>query len=75
MPARAEIQQEIKSTRNSAQDTIRRRYLHELAQYTGRDTILYMSGFTSIKASMLPPTLQSITVMEDINKIMKDTNV
>ncbi len=73
MPARAEIQQEIESTRNTAQDTIRRRYLHELAQYTKRDTILYMSGFTSIKASTLPATLQSITV-EDIQGFMAALN-
>ena len=73
MPARAEIQQEIETTRNTAQDTIRRRFLHDLAAHTGRDIILYMSGFTSIKASMLPPTLQSITV-EDIQGFMAALN-
>lgn len=73
MPARAEIQQEIESTKNSAQDTIRRRFLHELAAYTGRDTIIYMSGFTSIKATMVPPMLQSITV-EDIQGFMAALN-
>lgn len=73
MPARAEIQQEIETTRNTAQDTIRRRFLHDLAAHTGRDTILYMSGFTSNKASMLPPTLQSITV-EDIQGFMAALN-
>lgn len=73
MPARAEIQQEIESTRSSAQDTIRRRFLHDLAEYTGRDTIVYMSGFTSIKASMLPPMLQCITV-EDIQGFMAALN-
>jgi len=69
MPARAEIQQEIESMRNSAQDSVRRRFLLDLSEYTRRDTIIYMSGFTSIKASKVPSTLQSITV-EDIQGFM-----
>jgi hypothetical protein len=73
MPARAEIQQEIEAAKHSAQDNVRRRFLRDLAKYTGLDTILYMSGFTSIKASMLPPTLQSISV-EDIQGFMAALN-
>jgi ATP-dependent protease ClpP protease subunit len=73
MPARAEIQKEIESTRSTVQDTIRRRFLHELAEYTGRDTIIYMSGFTSIKAPMLPPTIQAINVA-DIQGFMAALN-
>lgn len=73
MPARAEIQKEIETARSTAQDTIRRRFLHDLAKYTGRDTIVYMSGFTSVKAAILPPTIQAITV-EDIQGFMAALN-
>jgi ATP-dependent protease ClpP protease subunit len=73
MPARAEIQKEIESTKKTAQDTVRRRFIHDLAKYTGRDTIIYMSGFTSIKAPLLPPTIQSITV-QDIQGFMAALN-
>lgn len=73
MPARSQIQQEIEVARNTSQDTIRRRYISELADYTGRDTIIYMSGFTSMKSSMLPPTFQSIT-LQDIQGFMAALN-
>jgi len=73
MPTRAEIQQEIETARNTSQDTIRRRFINDLAAHTGRDTIVYMSGFTSMKAPMIPPTFQSITV-EDIQGFMAALN-
>jgi len=73
MPTRAEIQQEIEMARNTSQDTIRRRFIKDLSEYTGRDTIIYMSGFTSMKAPMIPPTFQSITV-EDIQGFMAALN-
>lgn len=64
MPTRAHIQQEIEKARNSAQDTIRRKYLVDLSKHTKRDTIIYMSGFTSIKSQALPPAFQSIDVRD-----------
>ena len=73
MPTRAEIQQEIETARNASQDTIRRRFINDLAKYTGRDTIIYMSGFTSMKAPMIPSTFQSITV-EDMQGFMASLN-
>jgi len=73
MPTRAQIQQEIEAARNASQDTIRRRYISDLADYTKRDTIIYMSGFTSMKAQTLPPMFQSITV-EDIQGFMAALN-
>lgn len=64
MPARAQIQEEIQSIKATAQDSIRRRYLANLSEYTGHDTILYMSGFTSMKAPIIPPPFQSISTQD-----------
>jgi len=69
MPARAKIQEEIQRIKAAAQDEIRRKYLKKLSEYTKRDTILYMSGFTSIKAPQIPSTFLSIT-NEDIQGFM-----
>lgn len=51
MPTQGEIFDEIKEeaeTRPSSFDIIRREYLEELQGYTGRDTILYSSGWTEL---------------------------
>jgi ClpP class serine protease len=64
MPARGQIQQEIEKIKATAQDDIRRRYLTALHSKTGRDTIVYMSGFTSIKAPFIPPPFQSINLQD-----------
>jgi ClpP class serine protease len=69
MPERAKIQTEIQNAKNAAQDTIRRRYIKTLSQYTKRDTILYMSGFTTKKMVNIPGNLLSITI-EDIQGFM-----
>ena len=69
MPARAEIQEQIQRARASAQDEVRRRYLRALHDLTGRDVILYMSGFTSVKAPLIPATYLSIT-LQDIQGFM-----
>lgn len=69
MPERSKIQTEIQDAKNAAQDTIRRRYVKSLSQYTKRDTILYMSGFTTKKMVNIPGNLLSITI-EDIQGFM-----
>lgn len=53
-----------------AQDTIRRKYLKELHDYTKRDTIMISSGFSiSFKSQNIPDYLFSIT-NEDIHGMM-----
>lgn len=54
MPARTEILQEISAY--GAQDVVRRRYLLELNKLTGRNVILYASGFAS-RPGNVPPFL------------------
>lgn len=39
---------EVKETRPTAYDEVRREYLLDLHDYTGRDTILYSSGWTEV---------------------------
>lgn len=69
MPERAKIQSEIEAAKNLGQDTVRRRYIKGLSQYTKRDTILYMSGFTTKKMLNIPGNLLAITI-EDIQGFM-----
>lgn len=61
MPARNEIQNEILRRRATAQDEVRRRYLKSLSRYTGRDVILYASGFISPKSTQIPGVFFAIT--------------
>lgn len=69
MPALNEIQQEILSKKNEAQDEVRRSYLKQLAEHTGRDTIIYSSAFTSNKGSIIPGPVMSVT-LEDVQGFM-----
>lgn len=69
MPTLHDIQQEILNRKGKAQDEIRRHYLAELAKYTGRDTIIYASAFTSHKSPAIPGTLMSV-VLEDVQSFM-----
>lgn len=69
MPARNEIFEEIAKAKGGAQDVIRRKYLEDLSNYTGRDTIILSSAFTSGKLPNLPGFLVSIT-NEDIQGFM-----
>jgi len=69
MPSRNEIQDEIIKAKGGAQDSIRRKYLTELSTYTGRDTIMISSAFSSGKVQNLPTFLISIT-NEDIQGVM-----
>jgi len=69
MPALNEIQQKILAKKNNAQDDVRRQYLKSLARYTGRDTIVYASAFTSNKGPMIPGPMMSVT-REDVQGFM-----
>lgn len=69
MPDLDKIQNEILDAKNKAQDTVRRKYLKKLAEYTKRDTIIYASDFTSTKTISLPASVVSITT-EDIQGFM-----
>ena len=69
MPSRDIIAKEI--TRGDRQDLLRRKYLKELSEKTGRNTILYATAYGSKKLSIqqLPDILVSIT-QEDIQGFM-----
>ncbi len=69
MPTRNKIFEEIMSSKQMAQDAIRRRYLKSLQKHTKRDTIIYATAFTSKKLPNIPGFLISITT-EDIQGFM-----
>ncbi len=69
MPTREKIQKEIHKAKNSAQDDIRRKYLKALSEFTGRDTIIYSTAFSTKKLPNLPGFLVSIN-QEDIQGFM-----
>ncbi|MEI6883558.1 MAG: ATP-dependent Clp protease proteolytic subunit [Bacteroidota bacterium] len=73
MPARNEIQNEILSAKNTAQDDVRRKYIKQLSEYTGRDTIIYITAYTTGKMLAIPPSLVSI-VNDDIHGFMSALN-
>jgi len=62
-----EIRTQIQGGDQQAFDTIRNKYLKELSDFTGRDTIIYATRWTSGDA---PPNLVSITD-EDIHAFME----
>jgi len=62
-----EIKQQISNGDQQAFDTVRNKYLGELSAFTGRDTIIYATRWTSGDA---PPNLVSITD-EDIQAFME----
>ena len=69
MPTRNDIQNEIVNKKATAQDEIRRYYLKSLAKYTGRDTIIYASAFSSYKGPEIPGPAMSVT-LEDVQGFM-----
>ncbi|MBK9962461.1 MAG: ATP-dependent Clp protease proteolytic subunit [Saprospiraceae bacterium] len=69
MPARNDIATEILNAKNAAQDNVRRKYISDLATYTNRDTIIYITAYTTSKMSIIPPALVSI-VNDDIHGFM-----
>ena len=69
MATKHQITQEILDARNTAQDVVRRKYLRELSEYTGRDTILYCTAHSTPKAEGVPQNALSL-VTEDIQGFM-----
>jgi len=69
MPSMDDIFKEINDGKRLSQDITRRKYLSELSEYTGRDTIIISSAFSSQKLPNLPGYLVSIT-KEDIQGLM-----
>ncbi|MCD4695557.1 MAG: serine protease, partial [Bacteroidales bacterium] len=73
MPARNEIQNEILIAKNAAQDNVRRKYIKELSEYTKRDTIVYMTAYTTGKMPNIHPSVISI-MNDDIHGFMTALN-
>lgn len=73
MPARNDIQNEILSAKNSAQDNVRRKYIKELSDYSKRDTIIYITAYTTGKMGNIPPSLVSV-MNDDIHGFMSAVN-
>jgi len=73
MPARNDIQNEIISAKNSAQDSVRRKYIKELSDYSKRDTIIYITAYTTGKMGNIPPALVSV-MNDDIHGFMSAVN-
>ncbi len=69
MPARNEIQDAILRRKGTAQDDVRREYLKNLSNLTGRDTVIYASAFSSPKSPQIPGIVFSITP-DDIQGFM-----
>jgi len=69
LPSRNDILEEITKSKGGAQDTIRRKYLTELSNFTDRDVVIVSSAFSSVKVQKLPSILLSIT-NEDIQGFM-----
>ena len=69
MATKHQITKEILDVKNLAQDTVRRKYLALLSEYTGRDTILYCTAFATPKAEGVPTNALSL-VGEDIQGFM-----
>lgn len=72
MPNLADIQNKILSYKTAGQDVLRREYLTELHEHTGRDTIVYASAYASGKGGVPPVTLSVST--EDIQGFMAAIN-
>lgn len=73
LPSLGEIRNEIISAKTKAQDSIRKKYLKKLADYTGRDTLIYASDFTSPKIVNIPASTLSITT-QDLQGFMSALN-
>lgn len=69
MPTRNKIHQEITQRKSGAQDEVRRRFFKTLQRYSGRDTIVYASAFSSPHSQNLPSDALSITT-DDIQGFM-----
>jgi len=67
MPTRETIANEISLLKTAGQDSVRRRYVAELSQLTGRDTIVYFSSYSVQKG--IPAAFLSVS-QEDIQGFM-----
>lgn len=74
MPSRAEIQKEITETKQAAQDTVRRKYLRKAQKLSGRDTILYCSGWTSGRRHQKVPSQLFSLSTDDVQGVMAALN-
>jgi hypothetical protein len=69
MPSRNEIVESIFNLKQNAEHIIRRGYLQQLSQLTGRDTIIYATAFTANRQPDLSRYFYSIT-LEDMQGFM-----
>jgi hypothetical protein len=60
MPTLNEVMDEVSRRRGAAQDEVRRDYIAKLAKYTGRDTIVFASAFSSNKGPEIPGIAMSV---------------
>ncbi len=63
MPTNNNIREEILNAKGAAQDSIRRKYIKRLSDYTKRDTILYVTAYATGKMTNIPSSF--ISVMND----------
>ena len=63
MPTRNSIANEIINAKAAAQDDVRRKYIKSLSDFTGRDTILYVTAYATGKMGNIPAS--AISVMND----------
>lgn len=63
MPTRNSIATEIINAKAAAQDDVRRKYIKSLSDFTGRDTILYVTAYAAGKMGNIPAS--AISVMND----------
>ncbi len=68
MPARNSIAAEITKRQQRATDDVRRRFLKQLSNFTGNDTILYSTAFTS-GSKQIPAYALSVS-MPDLQGFM-----
>lgn len=69
MATKHEITEEILKAKNTAQDTIRRKYLKNLSEYTERDTILYCTAYSTPQANGVPSPALSL-IPDDLQGFM-----
>lgn len=69
MPTINDVQKEIMHAKGHAQDTVRHKYLEDLAEHTGRDAIIYASAFSSHKGPEIPGQALAVT-LEDMQGFM-----
>ena len=69
MPNREAIASEINLHKTVGQDTVRKKYLKELAEYTVSDTLIYFSSYNIKRAINIPPAVLMVS-QEDIQGFM-----